>query len=148
VLRPLLWLAAARVLKKNPELVEEFADKAADLLHDKNQGVALSGVTLLLAICGMQPAMVEHYRQHVPTLCKTLRALLQVGGAVAATTGSSPQHVIYAVQYPQHKPLQPCAAYDECTKECESFAVMPSAASLGMSLLFVMTATSLGIVML
>lgn len=67
-----------RVLKKNPELVEEFADKAADLLHDKNQGVALSGVTLLLAICNMQPAMVDHYRQQVPTLCKMLRALLQV----------------------------------------------------------------------
>jgi hypothetical protein len=66
------------VLKKNPELVEEFADKAADLLHDKNQGVALSGVTLLLAICNMQPAMVEDYRQQVPALCKMLRGLLQV----------------------------------------------------------------------
>jgi hypothetical protein len=82
-----LVLAAARVLKKNPELVEEFADKAAGLLHDKNQGVALSGVTLLLAICSMQSAMVEHYRQQVPTLCKMLRGLLQVG--VAAATGSS-----------------------------------------------------------
>jgi AP-1 complex subunit gamma-1 len=77
------------VLKKNPELVEEFADKAADLLHDKNQGVALSGVTLLLAICGMQPAMVEHYRQHVPTLCKMLRGLLQVGGTAAPGSSSS-----------------------------------------------------------
>jgi hypothetical protein len=36
------------VLKKNPELVEEFLDKAVELLHDKNHGVLLSGVTLML----------------------------------------------------------------------------------------------------
>uniref|UniRef100_A0A383VEJ1 AP-1 complex subunit gamma n=1 Tax=Tetradesmus obliquus TaxID=3088 RepID=A0A383VEJ1_TETOB len=85
-------LCAIRVLKKNPELVEEFADKAADLLHDKNQGVALSGVTLLLAICNMQPAMVEHYRQQVPTLCKMLRALLQ--------GGFSPEHDVGGITNP------------------------------------------------
>lgn len=73
-----LLLASARVLKKNPELIEEFMDRAAALLHDKNQGVALSGVTLMLHITSLEPAAVERYRAHVPTLCKMLRALLQV----------------------------------------------------------------------
>jgi cytochrome c-type biogenesis protein CcmH/NrfG len=50
------------VLKKNPELVEEFADKAAELLHDKNQGVLVAGVTLMLAICGLDAAAVDKYR--------------------------------------------------------------------------------------
>lgn len=87
---PAIRPAFPRVLKKNPELVEEFADKAAELLHDKNQGVALSGVTLLLAICSMQPAMAEHYQQHVPTLCKMLRMLLQVCGTAAKVTAAVP----------------------------------------------------------
>jgi AP-1 complex subunit gamma-1 len=70
------------VLKKNPELVEEYIDRAASLLHDKNQGVALSGVTLMLAITGLEPGAVERYRAHVPVLCKMLRGLLQVGPLV------------------------------------------------------------------
>lgn len=71
-------LCFLRVLKKNPELIEEFMDKAADLLHDKNQGVALGGVTLMQQICQMQPQVIERYRQHVPRLCSMLRSLLQV----------------------------------------------------------------------
>ena len=51
------------VLKKNPELVEEFADKAADLLHDKSQAVLLAGVTLMLAICHLEPAVLDKYRR-------------------------------------------------------------------------------------
>lgn len=72
-------LTTPRVLKKNPELVEEFTDRAAALLHDKNQGVALSGVSLMLHITALDPVVaVERYRAHVPTLCKMLRNLLQV----------------------------------------------------------------------
>lgn len=67
-----------RCLKKNPELVEEFVDRAAALLHDKNQAVSLAGVTLMLAITGLDATAVERYRAHVPTLCKMLRQLLQV----------------------------------------------------------------------
>lgn len=72
------------MLKKNPELLEEFMDKAADLLHDKNQAVALSGVTLMLQICQMQPQAIERYRQHVPKLCTMLRSLLQVRSQVVS----------------------------------------------------------------
>lgn len=42
--------------------MEEFADKAADLLHDKHHGVLVSGVTLMLAVCNIDPAVVEKYR--------------------------------------------------------------------------------------
>lgn len=88
-----------RVLKKNPELIEEFQDKAADLLHDKNQAVALSGVTLMLQICLMQPQVIERYRQHVPKLCTMLRSLLQVSSAaVSGRTAVSASLVPMAVQ--------------------------------------------------
>lgn len=53
-------------------------DRAAALLHDKNQAVSLAGVTLMLAITGLDATAVERYRAHVPTLCKMLRQLLQV----------------------------------------------------------------------
>jgi hypothetical protein len=53
-------------------------DRAAALLHDKNQAVALAGVTLMLAITSLDASAVERYRAHVPTLCKMLRQLLQV----------------------------------------------------------------------
>eukprot|EP00878_Enallax_costatus_P013642 GHUV01014265.1.p1 GENE.GHUV01014265.1~~GHUV01014265.1.p1 ORF type:complete len:761 (+),score=273.69 GHUV01014265.1:204-2486(+) len=85
-------LCTIRVLKKNPELIEEFQDKAADLLHDKNQGVALSGVTLMLQLCLMQPQVIERYRQHVPKLCTMLRSLLQ--------GGFSPEHDVGGITNP------------------------------------------------
>lgn len=56
---------AGRVLRKNPELIEEFWDKASELLHDKNQAVCLTGATLMLAMCAMDPSMVEKYRPMV-----------------------------------------------------------------------------------
>jgi hypothetical protein len=42
--------------------VEEFADKAAELLHDKNHGVLVAGVTLMLAICTLDAGALEKYR--------------------------------------------------------------------------------------
>lgn len=39
-----------RVIKKVPELVESFIERAASLLNDKNQGVMLTGATLMLQV--------------------------------------------------------------------------------------------------
>lgn len=70
-----------RVLRKVPEAIETFADKAAGLLTDRHHGVLLSGTTLMLEICEIEPNTVEQYRQHVPMLCKILRSLLMSGFA-------------------------------------------------------------------
>lgn len=70
-----------RVLRKVPEAIETFADKAAGLLTDRHHGVLLSGTTLMLEICEIEPNTIEQYRRHVPMLCKILRSLLMSGFA-------------------------------------------------------------------
>lgn len=72
-------LCATRVLRKLPDMLESFVDKAADLLTDRSHGVILAGVTLMSEICKLEPAAIEIYRQHVPMLCKILRSLLMSG---------------------------------------------------------------------
>ena len=70
-----------RVLRKVPEAIETFADKAAGLLSDRHHGVLLSGTTLMLEICDIEPSTIEQYRRHVSMLCKILRSLLMSGFA-------------------------------------------------------------------
>lgn len=41
-----------RVVKKVPELLEQFVDKAAELLNDRSQAVLLCGVSLMLQARG------------------------------------------------------------------------------------------------
>ena len=70
-----------RVLRKVPETIDTFAEKAAALLSDRHHGVLLSGVTLMQEICELEPSIIEQYRRHVPMLCKILRSLLMSGFA-------------------------------------------------------------------
>lgn len=70
-----------RVLRKVPETIDTFAEKAAALLNDRHHGVLLSGVTLMQEICAIDPTIIEQYRRHVPMLCKILRSLLMSGFA-------------------------------------------------------------------
>lgn len=44
-------LAVVRVIRKAPELVENFFERGRALLSEKNHGVILTGVTLLLEMC-------------------------------------------------------------------------------------------------
>lgn len=76
-----IWVSVCRVLRKVPEAIETFADKAAGLLTDRHHGVLLSGTTLMLEICEIEPNTIEQYRRHVPMLCKILRSLLMSGFA-------------------------------------------------------------------
>lgn len=69
-------LCATRVVRKVPEVLESFVDRAAGLLSDRHHGVLLAGVTLMLEICSTEPAIVPVYRSHVPTLARVLKTLL------------------------------------------------------------------------
>lgn len=75
-------LCAIRIIRKVPELAEQFVEKAAMVLSDKNHGVLLAGVTLILDICEVLPDAVPLYRRYVDLLAKLERALLasSVGG--------------------------------------------------------------------
>jgi AP-1 complex subunit gamma-1 len=85
-------LCAVRVLKKNPELAEDFAAPAAELLADaRHHGVVLSGATLMMAICALDPSgALPAYRAMVPAICRLLKGVLQgnsVGGGDAGGGG-------------------------------------------------------------
>lgn len=70
-----------RVVRKVPELLDEFTSRASSLLNDRHHGVLLTGVTLMIEICDMFPDVITEYRQHVPLLCKILKSLLMSGYA-------------------------------------------------------------------
>ena len=72
-------LCARRVIRKVPDMLESFVDRATELLHDRNHAVILGGVTLMLEISEVEPATLAIFRDQVPELCRILRSLL-VGG--------------------------------------------------------------------
>jgi hypothetical protein len=66
IVTPILVMSFHRVVRKVPELSEGFIDRAAGCLSDKNHGVILTGVTLMLQLCESDPVnIVPRY----PTLC-------------------------------------------------------------------------------
>jgi AP-1 complex subunit gamma-1 len=67
------------VLRKVPEAIESFQDRAVTLLKDRHHAVMLGGVTLMLEICSIEPALISVYQAQVPTLCKMLRSMLTGG---------------------------------------------------------------------
>ncbi|KAK9830950.1 hypothetical protein WJX81_001389 [Elliptochloris bilobata] len=85
-------LCCMRVLRKVPDAVESFADKAPALLSDRHHGVLLAGTSLLLELCQLDPALIPSYRQQVPQLCKILRGLLM--------TGFAPEHDVGGITDP------------------------------------------------
>ncbi len=75
---------ACRVLRKVPDMLESFVEKAPGLLEDRTHSVLLAGVSLMLDICAMEPSAIEVYRAHVPLLCRVLRSLIMGGFAPGA----------------------------------------------------------------
>ncbi|KAG2453880.1 hypothetical protein HYH02_002086 [Chlamydomonas schloesseri] len=85
-------LCAIRVVKKVPDLLEQFVDKAAELLNDRSQAVVLCGATLMLHVVELEHSMVVKYRPFVSGICRILRQLLQ--------PGISPEHDIGGITNP------------------------------------------------
>ncbi|MEW5311849.1 MAG: hypothetical protein WDW38_003533 [Sanguina aurantia] len=85
-------LCAIRIVKKVPDCLEQFVEHAAELLHDRNHAVLLGGVSLMLTVVELDATVVDKYRQHVPSLCKLLKSLLN--------SGSSPDHEVGGITNP------------------------------------------------
>ena len=75
-----------------PEVLEEFVERAPQLMQDRHHGVLLGGATLLLEICDVDPAQLDTLRVHVPLLCKILRSLL--------LSGFAPEHDVGGITDP------------------------------------------------
>jgi AP-1 complex subunit gamma-1 len=91
-------LCAMRICRKVPDLQEHFIEKATQLLTDRNHGVLLCGLTLVISLCeadeeeGGEEGIVEKFRSFVPGLVKTLKGL--------STSGYAPEHDVTGITDP------------------------------------------------
>lgn len=81
-----------------PDLQEHFLEKATQLLSDRNHGVLLCGLTLVIGLCeadeeeGGEEGIVEKFRAFVPGLVKVLKSL--------STSGYAPEHDVTGITDP------------------------------------------------
>ncbi|KIW01222.1 uncharacterized protein PV09_07266 [Verruconis gallopava] len=91
-------LCAMRICRKVPDLQEHFLEKAKMLLSDRNHGVLLCGVTLVISLCeadeaeGGEEGVVDMFKPLVPSLVKVLKQL--------ASSGYAPEHDVTGITDP------------------------------------------------
>lgn len=85
-------ICAMRVVRKVPDLLENFTQRTKQLLSDKNHGVLLCGVTLAIEICKGDQEALNEFRQEVSLLVRHLKALV--------ATGYSPEHDVSGITDP------------------------------------------------
>jgi len=99
-LRKKAALAAVRVIRKVPEAVENFVPRVKSLLTERNHGVLLTAVTLIVCMCETEPATIDVFRKLVPSLVRILKNLVM--------SGYAPEHDVQGITDPflQAKLLQ------------------------------------------
>jgi AP-1 complex subunit gamma-1 len=95
-------LCAMRICRKVPDLQEHFLEKAKLLLNDRNHGVLLCGVTLVISLCeadevegseeGGEEGIIDLFKPVVPPLVKVLKQL--------ASSGYAPEHDVTGITDP------------------------------------------------
>lgn len=81
-----------RIVRKVPDLLEHFLERAATLLNDRNHGTLLCAVTLVTDLCAVESSNIEYFRSYVSTLVRHLKALV--------TAGYSPEHDVSGITDP------------------------------------------------
>ncbi|CAG8713843.1 15780_t:CDS:10, partial [Acaulospora morrowiae] len=85
-------LCAMRIIRKVPELQENFLSRAKSLLSDRNHGVLLTAITLITEMCLINSETLETFRKAVPLLVRHLKSLV--------SAGFSPEHDVTGVTDP------------------------------------------------
>eukprot|EP01113_Clastostelium_recurvatum_P006468 TRINITY_DN1291_c0_g1_i4.p1 TRINITY_DN1291_c0_g1~~TRINITY_DN1291_c0_g1_i4.p1 ORF type:complete len:891 (-),score=263.42 TRINITY_DN1291_c0_g1_i4:85-2706(-) len=86
-------LAAIRVLRKVPELLDNFVPRIKALLTERNHGVLLTGVTLMVELTqAATDAVLDPFRKLVPSLVRILKNLV--------LSGYAPEHDVSGVTDP------------------------------------------------
>ncbi|KAK4788526.1 hypothetical protein SAY86_019845 [Trapa natans] len=67
-------LCSIRIIKKVPDLAENFINPTASLLKEKHHGVLITGIQLCTDLCKISPEALEHFRKKCTEgLVKTLK---------------------------------------------------------------------------
>lgn len=72
-------MAAIRIIRKDPELVDQFVGRVKGLLTEKNHGVLITGVALMIDMCKVDSKVIPGFRKFVPHLVRIFSSLLQYG---------------------------------------------------------------------
>lgn len=72
-------MAAIRIIRKDPELVDQFVGRVKGLLGEKNHGVLITGVALMIDMCKADTKVIPGFRKFVPHLVRIFSSLLQYG---------------------------------------------------------------------
>ncbi|KAI5081103.1 hypothetical protein GOP47_0004286 [Adiantum capillus-veneris] len=74
-------LCSVRILRKVPDLADNFLKPATALLSDKHHGALIAGVKLCMELCHANAGALEHFRMQTSTLVRTLKNMLTSGYA-------------------------------------------------------------------
>lgn len=87
-------LCAIRISRKVPELLENFVSRTKALLNERNHGVLLTGVTLMIELSENETVNIDYYRkqQVVPVLVRLLKNLV--------LSGYAPEHDVSGITDP------------------------------------------------
>lgn len=91
-------LCAMRICRKVPDLQEHFLEKAKMILSDRNHGVLLAGLTLVISMCEaeeqeeVEEGVIDMFKSLVPQLVRTLKNL--------TTSGYTPEHDVAGITDP------------------------------------------------
>jgi AP-1 complex subunit gamma-1 len=85
-------MAAVRILRKCPDLTEDFLPKILGLLEDRSHGVLIGAVTLAIEILEFDHTYLDEIRRHASTMVKVLKNLL--------LSGYAPEHDISGITDP------------------------------------------------
>jgi len=72
-------LAAIRIIRKVPDLMETFSPKVKGLLMEKNHGVLVTGIALMREMVTRDEGIRKEMRKFVPHLVRIFSSLLQYG---------------------------------------------------------------------
>ena len=85
-------LCACRIIRKEPEMIENYINLIPSLLNDKNHGVMLAAVSLVTEICNISPDYTNKFRRTVPQLVRMLKQLIMSGAEGDNDTFRGNQH--------------------------------------------------------
>ncbi|CCJ30850.1 unnamed protein product [Pneumocystis jirovecii] len=75
-------LCAMKIIRKVPDLQENFIERSKSLLNDKNHGVLLCTLTLIIDMCTRNPNIIKYYRPLTPHILRYLKLLISSGFSI------------------------------------------------------------------